>query len=186
MSTGDEGSAGRGRLLRVAVVTVTALVILVGVFAFELNNNAAAASVTSQVHDAFARHLANFKSANTTKLTADFAPNATLAWVGETRGLGGTPGITSVNTPSLIGGFYSRFFTKFPSFSVSNVTYTVQVVGSGATVNGSLVLLGGGPNVQSVMGQVTASVAYVHVNGEWAISSETWDFVYLNVQPPLD
>jgi len=53
-------------------------------------------------------------------------------------------------------------------------------------VNGSLVLLGGGPNVQSVMGQVTASVAYVHVNGEWAISSETWDFVYLNVQPPLD
>ena len=186
MSTGAEGSAGRGRLLRVAVVMVAALVILGGVFAFTLYNNAEAATVATDVHAAFARHLTDFTSANETSLMADFTPNATLAWVGETRGLGGTPGVTTVATPSLIGSFYSRFFVKFPSFSVSNVTYAVQAVGSGAVVNGSLVLLGGGPNVQSIMGQVTTTATYVHVNGEWLISSETWNFVNLLVQSPLE
>jgi len=180
MSTGAEGSAGRRRLLRVAVVMVVALVVLVGIFAYALDGNAAVASATSQVHDAFARHLSNFTSANTTGLMRDYVPNATLAWVGQTRGLGATS-----DTTTLIGSFYSLFFAKFPSFSVSDVTYTVEVVGSGANVNGSLVLLGGGPNIQTITGQAVTSIAYVHVDGEWLISSETWNFVYLNTQRPL-
>ncbi len=185
MSTGAGGSAGRGRLRRVVAVVVVTLVVLGGVFAFTLYNNAQAAATASQVHGAFARHLVDFTSANTTLLVGDFAPNATLSWVGETRGLGGTPGVTTVSSPSLISNFYSRFFTKFPSFSISNVTYAVQVVGGGATVNGTLNLLGGGQNVQSIMGQVATSATYAHVNGEWLISSETWNFVNLEVQAPI-
>ena len=186
MSTGAEPSAGRGRLLRVAVVSIVALVVLAGVFAYALSNNAATATVTSQVHDAFAQHLSHFTSANTTRLTQDYTANASLSWVGETRALGEIPGSPTVSTPSGIGSFYSRFFTKFPSFSISNVTYTVQVVGSGASVNGSLVLLGGGSNIQSIMAHVVTSVSYVHVNGEWIISGETWDYVNLQVQAPLE
>ncbi len=179
MSTGD-GSARRGRLLRVALVTVSALVVLGGIFAFTLSGNGATASTTSEVRGTFTQHLSNFASENTTLLTRDYAPNATLEWVGTTRGLGGT-----YNTTNMISQFYSTFFSKVTNVSVKNSTSAVQIVGGGATVNGTFSLLGGGPQVQILTGEVSLRVAYIHVNGVWEISSETWDFLSLNLQRPL-
>jgi hypothetical protein len=179
VNTADD-SARRGRLLRVALVTVLVLVVLGGIFAFTLSGNGANASTASQVKGAFTQHLSSFASENTTLLVRDYTPNATLAWVGTTRGLGGT-----YNTTAQIGQFYSTFFSKITNVSVKNSTIAVQIVGSGAVVNGTFNLLGGGPQVQTISGEVTARVAYVHVNGAWMISSETWEFLSLNIQRPL-
>lgn len=180
MMTGAPGSARRARLLRVAVATASALVVLVGVFAYVSYDSGASASATSQVRDAFNQHLSDFASENTTLLMTEYSANATLEWVGMTRGLGG-----SYNTTSLISQSYSAFFSKFVDVSVKNATYTVQAVGGGATVNGTIQLLSGGPLVQTITGEIAVSVAYVHVNGAWAISSETWNFLNLSVQRPL-
>jgi hypothetical protein len=180
MSTSAGGSPRRRRMLRVALVTVFTLLILVGIFAFTISGNGAAAVTTSQVRGAFTEHLSNFGSENTTTLMRDYAPNATLKWGGTTRGLGGT-----YNTTALVSQFYSAFFSKVTNVSVKNATFTVQVIGSGASVNGTFSVLGGGPQVQTITGEVMASVAYVQVNGVWVISSETWDFLSLNLQRPL-
>jgi len=180
MSTGAPASARRGRLLRVVLVTASTLVILVGVFAYTSYGNGASASVTLEVRDAFTQHLSHFAAENTTLLMNDYGPNATLEWVGTTRGLGGT-----YNSTSLIGQFYSELFSKVTNVSVRNATYTVQVVGGSAAVNGTIELLGGGPQVQTLNGEVITNVAYVHINGEWVISNETWNFLALSLQRPL-
>jgi hypothetical protein len=179
MSTAD-GSPHRGRPLRVALVMVLVLVVLGGIFAFTLSGNGTNASTTLQVKGAFTQHLSRFASENATLLLRDYSPNATLAWVGTTRGLGGT-----YNTTAQIGQFYSTFFSKITNVSVKNSTIAVQIVGSGAVVNGTFNILGGGPQVQTISGEVTARVAYVDVNGVWMVSSETWEFLSLNLQRPL-
>ena len=96
------------------------------------------------------------------------------------RGLGG-----SYDSTSLINQFYSALFSKVTNVSVKNATYTVQPVGGGAIVNGTIELLGGGPQVQTLNGEVITSATYVQVNGGWVISSETWNFLNLSLQRPL-
>jgi len=115
---------------------VCTLVILGGVFVFTLENNAHTASVTSQVRDAFSRHLSDFASENATVLTADYEPAASVVWTGNARTW---EGIYSNSTG--INEFFSRYYSVYPTLSVHNATYTVQAVGGGATVNGSLGIL---------------------------------------------
>ncbi len=181
MSAGAQSTSRRGRLLRAALVVVSTFAVLAGIFAFTLHGNGVNASVVSQVRDSFGLHLSNFDSENTTLLTRDYAPNATLAWVGTTRGLGGDYSGTAA-----IKQFYSTFFSKITNVSVKNATYTVRSVGGGATLNGTFAVLGGGPQSQTLSGEVMMSASYVRVNGEWVISSETWDFLGLSLQRPLD
>jgi hypothetical protein len=181
MSAPDGGPERRRRLLRVAVVMVITLIVLVGVFVLTLEGNDAVASTTSQVRDAYARHLSDFSMGNATLLTGGYLPNATLDWTGTARNLEG-----EYDGSGVIGKFYSEYFSTFTSASVQNETYTVQAVGRGATVNGSLELIGSATSGQSMTATITAQADYVHVNGEWVISSETWDFQSFFVEPPLD
>jgi len=181
MSAPNGSPEGRKRLLRVAAVMVATLVILGGVFVFTLESNDAVASTTTQVRDAYARHLSDFSSGNATLLTADYLPNATLEWTGTARNLEG-----AYDGVGIIDQFYSKYFATFTSASVQNDTYTVQAVGKGATVNGTLDLIGAATSGQSMTATVTAQADYVHVDGVWMISSETWSFQTFYIEQALD
>jgi len=170
----------RRPLLRVAIVTVSTLAILTAIFAFTLNSNGAAVATSSEVRSAFNLHALNFASENATLLMGDYRPNATLEWVGTTRGLGGT-----ANGTAAIGRFFSAFFSKVTSVSIENGAYSVRPVAGGAILNGTFVLRGGGPQGQSIAGEVMVKVTYAHLGGGWVILSETWNFVSLSVQRPL-
>jgi hypothetical protein len=162
------------------LVTIPTLLILAGIFGFTLNSNGAANAVSSQVRPVFDSHLSSIESENTTLLMRDYLANASLVWDGTTRTLGGSYfGNTSISK------FYSVLFSRITSISVKNATYKVLASGNGATVSSTFALLGGGPQVQSLNGEVLATVSYVHVNGRWVISTERWYFQSLSLQRPL-
>jgi len=178
-ATGPGPRKGRP-LLRVALVTVPTLVVLAAIFGFTLNGNSAANALSSQLRPVFDSHLSSVASEDQASLMRDYLPNASLVWDGNTRTLGG-----SYFGNASIGKFYSTLFSRITSIAVKNATYKVQAAGNTATVTGTFALLGGGPQVQSLDGQVLVTVAYAHVDGGWLISSETWDFQSLSLQRPL-
>ncbi|MDA4132332.1 MAG: hypothetical protein OK454_04305 [Thaumarchaeota archaeon] len=181
METSGQDPGRAERLRRVAVVTVVTLVIIGGIFAFVIFSNNASSASESQVRTSFLEHTSNFQAENVTLLAKDYESSATLSWVGTTRGLGGT-----FNTTTTIEKFYSNFFIKITSVSLKNVTFTVQSSGNTASINGSMIILGSTPGGQSINGAIVAQADYTHVDGQWLISSETWSFTTLYIEPALD
>jgi hypothetical protein len=174
-------SERRGRLFRVAAVMVVTLVILAGIFLFTLQTNATNVSTAAQVHDLFAAHLTDFTSANATRATSDYASGATLVWTGDGRNWVGTyVGSTAIHA------FFSRYFSVYRTDSMHAVVYSVQAVGNGATVNGSVQLIGLSISNQSMSASILTQATYSHANGAWVISRETWTFLNFNILPPLD
>lgn len=160
---------------------VVTLVVLAGVFVSTLQTNANAATVTAQVRQAYSSHLMHFSSVNSSALSEDYAPNATMIWTGDARNLEG-----SYTTSSIIKEFFSSYFGVFSSVSIQDSTYSVQAVGRGAEVNGSLELLGATTSGQSMTASISTQETYSRSNGVWVISSETWYFNSFFVEAPLD
>ncbi len=181
MSVGAPASANRGRLVRVAVVMTCTLIVLAGIFVFTLQSNAATASVTSQVHDAYAKHASDFASGNLTVLMGDYGPAATVLWTGDTRNWGG-----EFSNSSGIQAFFTRFLSVYPTISLQNVTYSVMSQGNGATVEGSATLIGLNVSNQSLRAPILTQTVYTRDNGVWVISSETWSFQNFFILQPFD
>lgn len=174
------GAERRSRLIRVAAVMGCTLLVLAGAFLFTLRSNADASSVTSAVHDAYAKHLADFATENATLLSGDYAPGATVTWTGDTRNWGG-----EYVGSEAIGSFYSGFFSVYVTDSFENAVYSVQPAGGRATVNGSMLLVGLGITNQSIRATIVSSAVYQRVNGAWVIESETWAFQTFFILQPL-
>lgn len=181
MSAGAPVPERRGRLLRVAAVMVVTLVVLAGIFLFTLQSNATNVSTASEVHDAFATHLTDFTSANATRATSDYGSSATLVWNGDGRNWVGT-----YVSSTAINAFFSRYFSVYRTDSMHNIAYSVQTVANGATVNGSVQLIGLSISNQSMSALILTQATYSHVDGAWVISSETWTFQSFNILQPLD
>ena len=159
---------------------VVTLVILAGAFVYTLQSNAASATVESEVHGAFANHLSDFSTANSTILTGDYGPSATVIWTGDTRNWGG-----SYMNSSRIQAFFTRYFSVYITDSMYNITYSVQTAGSGATVDGSVQLIGLSITNQSMSASILTQDTYLKLHGEWEITSETWTFQSFNILPPF-
>jgi hypothetical protein len=180
MTASPGAPSDRGRWKRVAIVVAVTLVVLAGVFWGTVQDNANAATVVSQVRQAYSGHLSHFSDINSSVMAADYAPNAEMVWTGNARNLGG-----SYATSSIIKEFFSNYFRVFTSVSVKNATYSVIPAGKGAEVNGSIELLGSTPAGQSMTASIVTQETYTHENGEWVISSETWYFNSFFIEPPL-
>ena len=123
-------------------------------------------------------HLAKLEELDVAGAANDYAPNATVIWVGDTQGFGGTYNGTSdieFLLQSFIGGMngFSLAIQSFNSTSPPNGTADIS----------ALLAFTGSSNISgNFNGTISASYQYANENGNWLISQEIWNFQSFTVQ----
>ena len=134
-------------------------------------------SNSSALSQAWLLHLAKLEEFDIQGAVEDYAPNATMIWVGDTQGLGGT-----------YNGSNLEFALQvFPggsnSFSLAIQSFNSTTLPNGTAIIAALLAFTGSSNVDgSFHGTISASYQYISQNGIWLISQERWNFQSFTVQ----
>ncbi len=124
-------------------------------------------------------HFQNLENLNPGEAISDYSQNASVVWSGNTLSFAGSyNGIDSVR--NLLVAFLSS--TTRMMISSGGLSSLPSGSPNVAMVNGSIFLSGENADLGYFNGNVNAQYRYVHSDGKWLISEESWNFKSFSTQ----
>ena len=148
-------------------------------------------NASSNVFQSWIAHLSKLQRFDPNSALADYAPNATVVWSGDTQGWGG-----NYTGRSEIGTILNSWFQEngngtatYPIALAPNSLYLridstniTREASGGISIGARLDFSGQSRILGAFNGTISSKSVYVPQNGTWLISREDWHFETFNMQ----